>query len=119
MTNPINILEPIIRKLAKDSGLSVDEELLACARAYCNEEVQMSLDPVREARVRKMVLNPSTWPSDQLCMKKISGNNLMNAEFGVMVEWPLPELVIFSHGGENFQKFESLDELIAAGWAVD
>ena len=41
-TNPMDVLEPIIREAAADLGLTVDEESLARTRAWLDEPVESS-----------------------------------------------------------------------------
>jgi len=72
----------------------------------------MSLDPQREALVRRMVLNPSTWPNVCLSMKQIQGDQII--AFGE-IHRPVSADQIFINGEE----FDSIEALIAAGWAVD
>jgi hypothetical protein len=77
----------------------------------------MPLDPVREARVRRMVPDRSTWPGGVLRMKRLHkampdfGAVLLMTEgrVAILVEYPV----------ETTVAYPDLDALIAAGWAVD
>lgn len=75
----------------------------------------MSLDPSRAARVRHMVLDRSTWPSNVLHMKRIEGDCIV--EYGVIFRAELPVGIQPNHGAHI--TFKTLDDLINAGWAVD
>lgn len=78
----------------------------------------MSLDPVRAARVRRMVPNPSTWHgAAMLQMKRIEGGRIM--EYGTIWKSKLASDRIPILSGKTEIVFASVDDLIAAGWAVD
>lgn len=81
--------------------------------------MSVKLDPVREARARRMVLNPTTWATDVLPMKRM----VHPMEFGVIyLQNVSPNRIIISASpGENRAAiiFGSIDELVAAGWTVD
>jgi hypothetical protein len=88
------------------------------------------MDKIREERVRRMVLNPDTWPNDMLSMKKLGydlnagkwGTEEEDAYFGVIKEPVDPkDIRIFSYGkrGKVIASFDSIDRLIEAGWCVD
>ena len=79
----------------------------------------MARDPVRAARVRRMVPDKTTWPGPSLSMKRIEGDRIM--EFGVI--WnqdvmPDGRIYLTLLNGRE-EPFDSIEELIAAGWAVD
>jgi hypothetical protein len=80
----------------------------------------MSLDPVRGARVRRMVLDQSTWPNQRaLPMKRIIGGR---GEFGVIRAPVDPSNIVISYyedPNRHQGRFGSVEELIADGWAVD
>lgn len=79
----------------------------------------MSLDPIREARVRRMLFDQSTWPNPRvLPMKRIMNNG--NGSFGVIKPPVNPnDIRIITYDGQPFEQFENIEELIAAGWTVD
>ena len=74
------------------------------------------LDPVREARVRRMVPDPTTWPGGVLRMKRLGKVpdfgmviRMTEGRVAILVEYPVPTTVVYP----------DLDALIAAGWCVD
>jgi hypothetical protein len=74
------------------------------------------LDPIREARVRRMVLDPSIWPQRYLCMKRIG----VKFEFGIIASDVRPNrIVITDLGHVQIAAFDNIDQLVEAGWAVD
>jgi hypothetical protein len=74
------------------------------------------MDPVREARVRRMVLDRSTWPGRALCMKRTD----TRMDFGVIYEAEQPIVIHHHpHEGTGVWTYQTIDELIAAGWCVD
>jgi hypothetical protein len=83
------------------------------------KEKTVKLDPVREARVRRMVLFPGTWPGACLHMKRLAEPMM----FGVIYPEGIQpgRICISASPGENRVAvyFDSLEALIEAGWAVD
>jgi hypothetical protein len=79
----------------------------------------MSLDPERAARVRRMVLDRSTWPGGVLRMKRVE-DGVAIVEFGMIVEAE-PDWIAIAVDDPviGVRTFASIEELIAAGWAVD
>lgn len=74
------------------------------------------LDPVREARARRMVLDKSTWRMDHLPMKRIGEQ----FEFGLISLDVQPDnILIKDRFGRPLVTFNSIDELVEAGWTVD
>lgn len=76
------------------------------------------LDPVRAARVRRMVTDPDTWPGAELRMKRIVDDRIV--AFGKIADPDDADgdRILLTRGGV-IDRFESVEELIAAGWAVD
>lgn len=76
------------------------------------------IDNTRAGIVRKMVPDRSTWPAgDRLCMKRITSDNRAD-EFGTIRSDQAP-FTIFSYRGHPLGTFETVEAMIAAGWAVD
>lgn len=75
------------------------------------------MDPVREARVRRMVPDKSTWPlRDVIHVYRLS--ELHGYEVLGTITDPTPPYVVF--GLDNIPwTYQTLDGLIAAGWCVD
>ncbi len=79
----------------------------------------MKLDPVREARARRMVLDDSVWPqSSRLCMKRIGDGPM---DFGVIVSGDAKpnQIIVRDYEHEEVHIFDSIDALVEAGWTVD
>lgn len=72
----------------------------------------------REDRARKMVLDKSTWPREGLCMKK---TDVQPPQFGVIFCAKPHHIELENYPGEPkfLTIFESIDDLIDAGWRVD
>jgi hypothetical protein len=53
-------------------------------------------------------------------MKRIEGGRIMSGDFGVVRDAG-PPIAIYSHGGggKSVWVYDTIDDLIAAGWAVD
>ncbi|KAA0573468.1 hypothetical protein [Azospirillum sp. Sh1] len=76
----------------------------------------MALDPVRAARVRRMLPDKTTWPGTVLAMKRIEEGCIV--EFGDIRSSTAPFFIHLGPGRAPL-RFDTVDELIAAGWAVD
>lgn len=80
----------------------------------------MSLDPQREALVRKMVPDKSTWPSPFLRMKQLVNGTFL--DFGQIEDVAADGSIVITDlesGLDEALYFDNLDQLVAAGWAVD
>ena len=76
----------------------------------------MKLDPIREERARRMVLDPTTWPMNYLCMKRVG----VTFEFGIIASDVKPNhIVITNRQFQPIVTFNSIDELVEANWTVD
>jgi hypothetical protein len=79
----------------------------------------MSLDPERAARVRRLVLDRSTWPGGVLRMKRVE-DGVAIVEFGMIVEAE-PDWIAIAVDDPviGVRTFANIEQLIAAGWAVE
>jgi hypothetical protein len=76
------------------------------------------MDPIRETRARRMVLDPSAWPQRSVLHMK-NMNDPMT--FGVIEEGDAKpdQITIRDYEHEEVHIFDSLDAMIAAGWTTD
>ncbi|MGY4617636.1 hypothetical protein ACVWZ4_002863 [Bradyrhizobium sp. USDA 4472] len=77
------------------------------------------LDRARADRVRRMVLGTKTWPNPhRLEMKRVG---MSEWAFGAIAfdEVSAGVIKVRSNLGEEIGAYETIEDLIAAGWAVD
>jgi len=78
------------------------------------------MDSKREARVRRMVPDPTTWPGAYLCMKRYENDRIV--EFGAIFGFTDTggiAMYVDNVPEKRVAVFPHVDDLIAAGWAVD
>lgn len=81
--------------------------------------INSMLDQARADRVRWMVLDTKTWPNPhRLEMKRVGTSDWA---FGVIAsdEDSPGGIKVRSNLGEEIGAYETIEDLIAAGWAVD